>query len=140
LKHHHLLEVACAFWFQAILSIKFYGECVLIAAYLINYTTKPKLFGKIPYEMLFTKPPSYSHLCVFGCLCYLYDKNQFNDKFSPYSKPCIFICYPMRKKDVEFVTWNHIKFLHHEMSFFFYKNQFPFHSHNPPKELNVVVS
>lgn len=88
--------------------------------------------------MLFTKPPSNSHLCVFDCLCYLYDKNQFNDKFAPYSKPCIFIGYPMRKKDAKFVTWNHIKFLHHKMSFF-YKNQFPFHSYNPPKELNVVV-
>jgi len=97
-KHRHLLKVACALRFQANLLIKFWGECVLSTVYLINYTLTLKLSGKSPYEILFSKPPSYSHLRVFGYLCYVHDKNRSNDKFAPRSKNCIFISYPMKKK------------------------------------------
>ena len=56
---HHLC-------FQANLALKFWGECVLTAAYLINYTPTPKLSGKTLYELLFSKLPSYEHLRVFA--------------------------------------------------------------------------
>jgi hypothetical protein len=133
-----LLEVARAFLFQANLPIKFWGECVLTTAYLINYTPTPKLSGKSPNEMLFSKSPSYSHLHVFGYLCYVHDKNRSNDKFAPRFKPCIFIGYPMGKKGYKVYDMESHKMFTSQDAIF-YENQFPFHSYKPPKESNVVV-
>ena len=137
-KHRPLLEVARALRFQANLLIKFWGECVLTAAYLINYTPTPKLSRKSPYEMLFSKPPSYSHLRVFGCLCYVHDKNRSKDKFASCSKPCIFIGYLMGKKGYRVYDMeSHKVFTSQDV--IFYENQFPFLSHNLPKEPNVII-
>lgn len=53
-KHRHILEVARAVRFQANLPIRFWGECVLSAAYLINRLPTPVLKGKSPYEHVMT--------------------------------------------------------------------------------------
>lgn len=63
-KHRHLLEMACALSFHAHLPSKFWGACVLHAAYLINRLPTSKLTNKTPYELLFNQPPSYHHLRV----------------------------------------------------------------------------
>lgn len=72
-KHRHILNVARALRFQGSLPISFWGECVLTAGYLINRTPTPMLHGKTPYEMLHGQAPLYSHLKVFGCLCYAHN-------------------------------------------------------------------
>jgi hypothetical protein len=69
-KHRHLLNVSRALLFQANLPKHFWGDAVLTAAYLIIRIPTPLLSGVSPYEKLFHIPPSYSHLKVFGCLCF----------------------------------------------------------------------
>lgn len=69
-KHRHLLNVARFLMFQAAMPIKFWGEAVLAAMHLINFTPTRVLHGKTPHELLFGTPPSYSELHVFGSLCY----------------------------------------------------------------------
>lgn len=69
-KHDWLLNVAKVLHFQANLPIHFLGECALIVTYLIKRTPIPFLSGKTPYELLSGSIPSYTHLRVFGCLCY----------------------------------------------------------------------
>lgn len=47
----------------------------------------------------YLKPnPSYEHIRIFGCLCYVYNNQRQKDKFGECSKKCIFIGYPHGKK------------------------------------------
>ncbi|KAD7478862.1 hypothetical protein E3N88_01998 [Mikania micrantha] len=84
-KHRHLLEVARAIRFEANLPIKFWGECILTATYIINCVPSKILKNKTPYEVLLGKPPSYDHMRTFGCLAY-YWNNTKGDKFEPRGK------------------------------------------------------
>lgn len=97
-KHRHLLNVSRALMFQAKLPVKFWGECVLAAAYLINRTPSKLLHGKTPYEIVFGKPHSYKNIKVFGSLCYVHYSRRDNDKFASRSRRCVFLGYPYGKK------------------------------------------
>lgn len=69
-KHIHILEVIRAVRFQKNIPIKFWGQCVLSAVYLINRMPNTVICNQTPYERLFGKKPNLSHLRVLGCLAY----------------------------------------------------------------------
>ena len=69
-KHRHLLNVGRALRFQGNLPLKFWGESIQTTCYLINRLPTPLLSHKSPYEILHGKSSGYSHIRVFGCLCY----------------------------------------------------------------------
>lgn len=80
-KHRHILNVARALLFQSSLPVKFWGESILTAAYLINRTPSRLLKGKSPYELIHGAPPSYDNLRVFGCLAFAHNQRRGGDKF-----------------------------------------------------------
>jgi hypothetical protein len=97
-KHRHILNVARALRFQGNLPIKFWGECILTAGYLINRTPSTILNGKTPYEMLHGQQPDYEHLRIIGSLCFAHNQRRNGDKFASRSKKCVFMGYPYGKK------------------------------------------
>ena len=65
-KHKHLLEVARALMFQANLPPRFWGESVLTGVYLINRFPTPLLQNRSPFEVLYKRKPTYTHLRVLA--------------------------------------------------------------------------
>ncbi|XP_019261605.1 PREDICTED: uncharacterized protein LOC109239486 [Nicotiana attenuata] len=96
-KHKHLLEIARALMYQSKLPTKFWGDCILAATYLINRFPSTILHNKSPFEVLYGKLPSYSHLKPFGCLCYAIVPKCERNKFDPRVVPCVFVGYPFGK-------------------------------------------
>uniref|UniRef100_A0A6N2M1J8 Glycoside hydrolase family 19 catalytic domain-containing protein n=1 Tax=Salix viminalis TaxID=40686 RepID=A0A6N2M1J8_SALVM len=79
------------------LSIKFWGECILTARYLINRTPSLILNGKTPYHVLYGIEPNYKHLRNMGSLCYAHTKT--GDKLASRSRRCVLVGYPYGKKE-----------------------------------------
>ncbi|RVW81703.1 Retrovirus-related Pol polyprotein from transposon RE1 [Vitis vinifera] len=96
-KHRHILESARAFRFQAHLPLPFWAECVSTVVHIINRLPTPLLSRQTPFERLYGKLPSYSHIRVFGCLAYATNV-LVPHKFAPRAKRCIFLGYPVGQK------------------------------------------
>ncbi|KAL0322510.1 UNVERIFIED_CONTAM: Retrovirus-related Pol polyprotein from transposon TNT 1-94 [Sesamum angustifolium] len=103
-KHRHLLNVARALMFQASLPIKFWGDAILTATYLINRTPTKVLNWQTPFEMLYGRPPQYGHLRTFGSLCYATDITPHKAKFHSRALKCILIGYALHHTN-SFIIW-----------------------------------
>ncbi|KAL2923679.1 Retrovirus-related Pol polyprotein from transposon TNT 1-94 [Bienertia sinuspersici] len=125
-KHRHLLETARTLYFHSYVPERFWGECVLTAAYLINRMPLKPLGFKTPFHMLFQSDPPLHHLKVFGCLCYLSTTKAHRTKFEPRANPGVFLGYSVTQKGYK--VWDlHTKRLVVSRNVVFYERHFPFH-------------
>ncbi|XP_074302927.1 uncharacterized protein LOC141637261 [Silene latifolia] len=97
-KHRHLLETARALKIQGNLPIKFLGDCILTATYLINLMPSPIIDNNTPFKLIFGVDPLYDNLRVFGCVCFATMPPTFSDKFGDRARKCVFIGYPHNQK------------------------------------------
>ena len=141
-KHQHLLNVARALRFQANLPLQYWSDCVLTATYLINRTPSPLLKNKTPFELLFHKSPSYTHLRVFGSLCFASTLSRKRTKFDSRGRISVFLGYPFGIKGYKLLDLQtHTTFISRDVTF--HESIFPFqslpHLSNPPSDSTTCV-
>ena len=74
--------------------LRFWGDAILIACYLINCMPSSVLHDKIPQIMLFPDDPVYSvspH--VFGCTYFVHNLTPRKDKPLDKALKCLFLGY-----------------------------------------------
>nr|KYP53203.1 Retrovirus-related Pol polyprotein from transposon TNT 1-94 [Cajanus cajan] len=128
-KNQHILNVARALNFQANLPKKIWNFAIQHVIHLINWLPTPLLENRTPYELLYSKPPLFMHLKVFGCLAYASTLEAHRTKFNSRARKSVFIgykegikgyiLYDLQSKEV-FISRNVI----------FYETNFPFNDSN----------
>ncbi|XP_059315623.1 uncharacterized protein LOC132066310 [Lycium ferocissimum] len=96
-RHGYILDIDRALRFQASIPLRFWGDCVCTAIYLLNRIPTVMLQNKSPFEKFFGRVPSLDHLRVFGSLRYATNV-KCTDKFSPRAFPAIHLGYSCSQK------------------------------------------
>ena len=76
----------------------YWAEALAAACYLLNRRPSSSISHEVPFTRLHGQPPTYSHLRVFGCLCYPNLQATSPHKLAPRSAACIFLGYPSSHK------------------------------------------
>ncbi|KAI3817353.1 hypothetical protein L1987_11143 [Smallanthus sonchifolius] len=120
-KHRHLLETTRALRFEENLPKKFWGECVMTTAFIINRLPSKTIDNKTPFEIVFQQKPDYEYMKVFGCLAYFRNTDTKEDKFELRGRPGVFLGYPPGTKGYKIYDIKHkrivlsrdVKFVEH---------------------------
>lgn len=95
-KNRHLLEVARSLMFTMNLPKTYWGDAILVAAYLINRMPLKTLNFLSPLEALKGKNEYIVPPKVFGCVCFVHSRK--SEKLDPRALKCVFIGYSPTQK------------------------------------------
>ncbi|KAL2230793.1 UNVERIFIED_CONTAM: Retrovirus-related Pol polyprotein from transposon TNT 1-94 [Sesamum indicum] len=109
---------------------KFWVESLLSATYLINRIPTPTLKWKSPYEILHNKAPDFTHLKVFGCLCFATNILPHKGKFEPRAMRCVSLGYAQGKKGYKVLDLD-TNMMHIARDVVFHEKNLPFKTMKP---------
>ncbi|RVW90513.1 Retrovirus-related Pol polyprotein from transposon TNT 1-94 [Vitis vinifera] len=96
--NRHLLDVVRTLLLESSVPSMFWVEALKTATHLINRLPSQVLHMESPYFRLFAKQPSYDHLRIFGCVCFVHLPPHERHKLSAQSVRCAFLGYNMCQK------------------------------------------
>ena len=98
-KNRHLVETTRTLLLHGNVPLRFWGDAVLTACYLINRMPSSVLNNKIPHSILFPNSPLHPiPPRVFGSTCFVHNLSPGLDKLSARSLKCVFLGYHRSKK------------------------------------------
>ena len=119
-KNRHLIETIHTLLLYYHVPIRFWGDAVLTACYLINRMLSSVLHAQIPHSLLFPDQPLYflpPH--VFGCTCFVHILTPGQAKLSAKATKCIFLGYSRLQKGCRcYSPQTHQYFLSVDVTFF----------------------
>lgn len=99
LKHRHIIETARTLLINANVPLKFWGDAVLTAGYLINRMPSSAIQNKVPHSILFPDEPLFRIAPrVFGSTCFVHDLTPGLDKLCARAIKCVFLGYSRVQK------------------------------------------
>lgn len=98
------------------------------AVYIINRIPLTTIGNKTPYELLYNKQPSLSHLRVVGCLCFATNFLK-GDKFAPRAREAVLLGYAATQKGYKLYDMKS-KTIFVSRDVVFHEQLFPFQAHN----------
>jgi hypothetical protein len=109
----------------------FWHHALQMATYLLNILPQKNLANYSPTQLLYHRDPSYTHLRVFGCLCYPLFPSTTINKLQPRSTPCVFLGYPINHRGYKCFDLSHRKIII-SRHVIFDETQFPFSQLSSP--------
>ena len=101
-----LMDMVRSMMVQESLSISFWGDALLTAAYLLNRVPS-KLVELTPYELWTVRKPDLRHLRPWGSGAYVHFTSHPHGKLGQWAKKCIFLRYPKGSKGYVFLEENY---------------------------------
>ena len=92
-KHRHITTTGLTLLSHASLPTSFWEEAFHTAVYLINLLPTTVLHHSSPFQQLYAKPPDYTFLRPFGCVCFPLLRPYLRHKLDFRSEKCVFIGY-----------------------------------------------
>ncbi|RVW65300.1 Retrovirus-related Pol polyprotein from transposon TNT 1-94 [Vitis vinifera] len=97
-KNRRLLDVVRTLLLESSVPSMFWVEALKTATHLINRLPSQVLHMESSYFHLFAKQPSYDHLHIFCCVCFVHLPPHERHKLSAQSVRCAFLGYNMCQK------------------------------------------
>jgi hypothetical protein len=98
-KNRHLVEITRTLLLHGNVPLRFGGDAVLTAGYLINRMPSSVINNKIPHSILFPNSPLHPiPPRVFGSTCFVHNLSPGLDKLAARSLKCVFLGYHRSQK------------------------------------------
>lgn len=71
------------------------ASCTSMDTYLLKILPRINMSDHFPTQLMYHRDPSYTHICVFGCLCYPFFPSTTIKKLQLCLTLCVFLGYTL---------------------------------------------